>query len=101
MKKVLIVILISFILFGCTSSNKFNEEITVKGKIEQQEIIQDGSYKIINVLALEDSLIIEGTAINKIELDTEEEYDNETKEITGTLSKDTVSDLSYSLKNIK
>ena len=102
MKKVFLIILISFILFGCTSNSlKLNDEITLKGRVVQEEMIENGTYQKINVLSLEDPIIIDGTQINKIEIDTEKDYNNEVVELTGVLSNNTISGLSYSLKDIK
>ena len=66
--------------------------------INTEEIIDNGKYLKINVLTLDEPIIIEGTEINKIELNTEEVLDNEEVEVTGILEDTSTSGLSYSLK---
>jgi len=99
MKKVLIIVITSLLLFGCEKNTfKTNDTITIKGMINTEEIIDNGKYLKINVLTLDEPIIIEGTEINKIELNTEEILDNEEVEVTGILEDTSTSGLSYSLK---
>ncbi len=96
MKKIILLV-IPLILFGCQKNNfKINEEITLKGDIDEVEIIEDGNYYQIQVLTLEEPIIIDGTEINKLEIDTDHLI--EENEITGTLKEDSLSGLSYSIK---
>ena len=96
MKKIILLV-IPLILFGCQKNTfKINEEITLKGDIDEVEIIEDGKYYQIQVLTLEEPIIIDGIEINKFEIDSEHKI--EENEITGILKEDSLSGLSYSIK---
>ena len=98
MKKIYLLIIISLLLFGCEKEFKTNDTITIKGTVNTEEIIDNGTYHRITILELQEPIIIEGTEINKIELNTEEVLDNEEVEVTGILEDTSTSGLSYSLK---
>ncbi len=96
MKRIFITIMISFLLFGCNQNNKLNQEITIKGTIDTKDIIEDGNYHQIQIMSLDEPIIIEGTEISKIEITSDKQITE--NEVTGILSEDTISDLSYSIK---
>ncbi len=81
-------ILITLLLTSCTSGEKLkvNETATLKGTITTSEITKDNETKKINILNLDKPIIIDGTAINKIEIDYDKDLkdDSETS-ITGTI----------------
>ena len=97
MKKIYLLIIISLLLFGCEKEFKTNDTITIKGTVNTEEIIDNGTYHKITILELQEPIIIEGTKIDKLELDTSDELNGEV-ELTGTLINDSISGLSYSLK---
>lgn len=101
-KKIILLILITLIITNCgNKSYKLNEEITLKGRISTTEITKDNETKKVKVLNLEEPIIIDGTKINKIEID----YDKGIKDdyditIMGKITENNGSngDLSYSFK---
>ena len=52
-----------------------NEEVTLKGRISHQEVIENNSTKKISVLTLDEPIVIDGDLVRKIEL----EYDKDLK----------------------
>ncbi|HAB67095.1 MAG TPA: hypothetical protein DCE23_06985 [Firmicutes bacterium] len=101
-KKIILLILITLIITNCGNKNyKLNEEITLKGRISTTEITKDNETKKVKVLNLDEPIIIDGTKINKIEID----YDKGIKDdyditIMGKITENNGSngDLSYSFK---
>lgn len=101
-KKIILLILITLIITNCGNKNyKLNEEITLKGRISTTEITKDNETKKVKVLNLDEPIIIDGTKINKIEID----YDKGIKDdyditIMGKITENNSSngDLSYSFK---
>lgn len=101
-KKIIILILLTFLITSCGNKEyKTNEEVTLKGRITTTEITKDNETKKVKVLNLEEPIIIDGTKINKIEID----YDKGIKDdynitVVGTIEENSGdnNDLSYAFK---
>lgn len=101
-KKIIILILLTFLITSCGNKEyKTNEEVTLKGRITTTEITKDNETKKVKVLNLEEPIIIDGTKINKIEID----YDKGIKDdynitVVGTIEENSgdSNDLSYAFK---
>lgn len=99
MKKILTIITILILITGCAKKEntyKVNDEINLKGTITTTEIIQDGQTQKINILNLKTPIIINNTAIQKIELD----YDKELKDNSEISLKGIIKDGTKSLLNL-
>jgi len=99
--------IIAFVSFICLltscKNNEFslNKEVTLTGKITVREITKDNETFNINILNLNEPIVIEGTKINKIELDYDKDLKND-KDISvkGIIknNNDSNIDLTYSFK---
>lgn len=103
-RKIIILIVLTFLLAGCGQEKyKINEKITLRGTVSTTEITKDDETEKIKVLNLDKPIIVDGTKINKIELD----YDRNLKDdynvtIVGTIKENGKSsyDLSYAFEVI-
>lgn len=100
LKRLVAFLVFSLILTGCDENKfKLNEEITLKGKITNSEIIQNNETHKISILTLDEPIIVDGTKIHKIELDYDKDLkDNSEISITGVIKSNDNSniDLEYS-----
>ena len=81
-------IIMAFLITSCTTGEKvkLNETTTLKGTISTSEITKDNETKKINILTLDEPIIIDGTSVNKIEIDYDKDLkDNTETSITGTI----------------
>ena len=81
-------LLILILLTSCGKSEKIklNDKTTLKGTITTSEITKDNETKKISILNLDKPIIIDGTSINKIELEYDKDLkDNTETSITGTI----------------
>lgn len=100
-KKLLILILFTLLLTGCGSEKyKINENTTLKGKITNTEVTKDNETKNVTILNLDEPIIIDGTKINKIEIDYDKDLKNDYDvEINGTIKENKDKDsVSYSFE---
>lgn len=75
-KRIITLILLTLILTNCGKEKmSLNEEVTLKGRISHQEVIENNSTKKISVLTLDEPIVIDGDLVRKIEL----EYDKDLK----------------------
>ena len=96
-------IIMAFLITSCTTGEKvkLNETTTLKGTISTSEITKDNETKKINILTLDEPIIIDGTSVNKIEIDYDKDLkDNTETSITGTIksNNDGDSSVKYSLE---
>ncbi len=80
MKKILTILSILLLITGCSKkakTYKINDEINLEGKISTAEIMQDGKNKKVNILNLDSPIIINNTAVHKIELGYDKELKND------------------------
>ena len=96
-------IIMAFLITSCTTGEKvkLNETTTLKGTISTSEITKDNETKKINILTLDEPIIIDGTSVNKIEIDYDKDLkDNTETSITGTIksNNDGDSNVKYSLE---
>lgn len=100
LKKIIVFASIFMFLTGCQNNKfKINEEVTLTGKITNSEIIKDNEKRKVSILNLDEPIIINGTKIKKIELDSEQDLkDNSEITIKGIIKDNNGSeaDLAYS-----
>lgn len=96
-------IIMALLITSCTTGEKVkvNETTTLKGTISISEITIDNETKKISILNLDEPIIIDGTSVNKIEIDYDKDLkdDSETS-ITGTIKSngDGDANIKYSLE---
>lgn len=99
-KKIISLLLMLLLLTNCGKEDlKINQEVTLSGTVTTREITKDNETTKVSILNLDEPIIIEGTKINKIELDYDKALkDNSELTIKGVISNnaDSILDLSYS-----
>ena len=99
LKKIITLLAISMLLTNCGKEElKVNQEVTLTGTVTTREITKDNETKKVSILNLDEPIIIDGTSINKIELDYDKGLkENEEITIKGTITSngDSSIDLDY------
>lgn len=102
--RILFLITIMILLCGCNSTKEYKvgDEITLKGTISINEVVEDGQTSKVSTLELDEPIIIDGTNIKKIELSYDKSLkDGSEVEIKGTVESNSEStDISYALEVI-
>ena len=86
-KRIITLILMTLILTNCGKEKlSVDEEVTLKGRITHQEVVENNSTKKISVLTLDKPVIIDGDLVRKIELEYDKDLKTDTDiTITGTI----------------
>lgn len=92
----IVILILLFILVGC--NNKLNKEVTLTGEIITREIMIDREKQKISILSLDSPLVINGTSVNSVKLNNNEEIEDNTRiTVKGILeeNEDTSLDILY------
>lgn len=87
LKRIITLILMTLLLTNCGKEKlSLNEEVTLKGRITHQEVMENNTIKMISVLTLDEPVIIDGDLVRKIELEYDKDLKTDTDiTITGTI----------------